>query len=264
MQEQAIWIVGDWQHPDFRAATVCLSAHVRCATFSTAAEAMVAAPVCPASILLLQSRLGQISSRDVEQLHAAAPLAQLVALLGPWCEGELRSGQPWPGVTRVPWRTWFSRLSRELRLESSPHDVRLPRTATEAERLTSSIASFVGHASYDCSVEIWTASRVEFESLRDSLAVLGLKALWRRANRSSPDSPADIVVIDGWENVPVSSTAVSRSILLLHFPRPEDIVRAQAYGITAVVGLPLLLADLMDVMGKILPRAVAGLRESAA
>ena len=109
-----------------------------------------------------------------------------------------------------------------------------------------------------------TAGRVEFESLRDSLAVLGVNALWRQPNQPSPDSTTDFVIIDGWEHVPAPLNAASRSILLLHFPRPEDIDLARSRGIAVVLAKPLLLADLAVAMDEVLPRTVTVVQESAA
>ena len=262
MTQQIVWIVGDWQHPDFAAAIASLNAHARIFTFSTGSEALAAAPTFPASILLVQSRPGQISRHDVERIHAAAPLARLVALLGPWCEGEMRSGQPWPGVVRVPWRTWPNWLLCELEIERSIHTGRLPRTATDTERLARNVTEFWRRAHFDSSAEIWTASRLEFESLLDALAVLGVKATWRQADSQAAAASTNLVIIDGWEYVSRVSASLPR-LLLLHFPRPEDCERAIAVGIAAVLGRPLLLDHLAATLGAILPTATVS-RESAA
>src|SRR4051812_13125153 len=121
MDEKTIAIVGDWRHADFADALLWLNARAACACYhdvSAAAEELgsPARRRDPASILFMQSRPGQISAREVECLHAIAPLAGLAALVGPWCEGELRSGRPWPGVVRIPWKAWTYRLAQELRL----------------------------------------------------------------------------------------------------------------------------------------------------
>ena len=259
--QQTVWIVGAWQHADFVAALNWLNIHAQCAAFATVADALVAAPPCPASILIFQSRPGQISHRDIEQLHAAAPLARLVAFLGPWCEGEMRSGQPWPGVTRVPWRTWSSRLPRELGLETSRSSARLPRTATEVERLDSGIATLRRRPAQILTVEICTANRSEFESLREALVALGMNAIWRRPEQRSEDSVADVILIDGWRNAGEFAENLPPRIVLLHFPRPEDINRAAVLGITSVIARPLLIADLAATLDDVLPPAV---HESAA
>src|SRR4051794_20474547 len=52
-------------------------------------------------VLLCQSRPGQFSQRDVEDLHRRFPLATLLGVFGTWCQGEQRSGYPWHGIDRV-------------------------------------------------------------------------------------------------------------------------------------------------------------------
>src|SRR5262245_25311347 len=68
----------------------------------------------PRAIVFLKAHPGQVSAKQIEKLHALEPLARLVVLTGPWCEGEQRSGRPIPGVVRVPWRNWRERLPQEL------------------------------------------------------------------------------------------------------------------------------------------------------
>ena len=60
-------------------------------------------------IVIAQSQRDQFLSVDLEKLQAIFPLTPIVGLLGSWCEGELRSGQPLPGVTRVYWHQWQGR-----------------------------------------------------------------------------------------------------------------------------------------------------------
>src|SRR5262249_5891505 len=119
MKEPIAWIIGDWQHADFAAALRWLNAQAPCRYFDhpSAAVARLArqAPQPPPrAFLFVQSRHGQLAATDVERLHAAAPLARLIALVGPWCEGEARSDRLWRGVVQVPWRVWQSRLPQAL------------------------------------------------------------------------------------------------------------------------------------------------------
>lgn len=257
-----VWILGDWQRPEFAAAIRWLNAHARCVEVCGIDKALTAADR-PSAIIVAQSRPGQISRHEVEHWHAAAPLARLIALLGPWCEGEMRSGRPWPGVVRVPWRTWPSRLPRELALGGTVTAARLPRTATEAERLDSSIAALLRRPPRSITAAIRTASRGEFESLHEALLTLGANVIWRQPGQSADKLTADVMLIDGWENAGELAESWPPRIVLLDFPRPEDIDRAAALGITAVIARPLLLADLAVTLDVMLP-TVAVSRESAA
>jgi hypothetical protein len=243
MMQPAVWIVGDWLHTDFAAAVASLKEKTRCCLFDSPSQAITGDSPAPHSILLVQSRPGQISLSAVEQLHVAAPLARLVALLGPWCEGELRSGQPWPGVVRVPWRTWQTRLVVELGLDETNGAVarRLPRTASETDRLERTLQLQKQTAINGTNALICTDRKDRFESIADALHALGLKTHCQ----SPANSDADVVIFDGWDHITdLPPTPKTRKVLLLDFPRPEDHPRASAIGIDAVIALPLLLTDL--------------------
>jgi hypothetical protein len=245
-----IWIVGDWRHADFATAIAWLHEAASCECFDDP-EALLAGtnPEArernPAAILLVQSRPSQLNAEDVERLHSAAPLARLVALVGPWCEGEMRSGRPWPGVLRVSWRAWQSRLPLELSLVGldGAAPAPLPRTATEAERSLASVAAVAANRRFRGNASVWTNDRTTFEALADALRSLGMNAAWHCGSAESGISP-ELMICDGWEQIPVDEPTASTCILLLHFPRPDDVLRARSRGIAAVVAQPLILADL--------------------
>jgi hypothetical protein len=248
--QSLLWIIGDWQHEDFREAMAWLDGNARYEHFANP-KAAVTADQCghvPQAVVFAQSRPGQFARGEVEQLHAAAPLARLIVLTGPWCEGEGRSGRPWPGVTRVPWRSWRSRLALELGSASfvSASGQRLPRTATEAERMERSVAG-VEPRRFDGQADVYTESQLVFEGLAGGLGQLGLRAAWRNVNEEPAGAPADVALLDGWENVPAVCPA--RGVLLLHFPRPEDVARAAQLGIAAILPQPLFLAELAEMLG---------------
>jgi CheY-like chemotaxis protein len=88
-------------------------------------------------IAVAQVYPGQFSGEAMERLARLAPLARVVGLLGSWCEGEARSGQPWPGAVRVYWHQWPARCHQELRRMEQGLCCSwcLPPTATDEERL---------------------------------------------------------------------------------------------------------------------------------
>src|SRR5690349_6619470 len=111
MGQVIVWVVGDWTNAEFGEAVQwlkaqCFKGQARCTWFDDVEAAVSGTGLegeqAPAAILLVQSWPGQIGRDNVERLHAAAPLARLVALVGAWCEGELRNGQAWRGVVRIP------------------------------------------------------------------------------------------------------------------------------------------------------------------
>ena len=98
MSQPHVWMLGDWEQAEFAAAVAYLQTSVDLSLTPSAND--------PDLILLVASRPGRFSAAEVESLHRRAPLAKLVALLGSWCEGEVRSGHPWPGVTRIYAHQW--------------------------------------------------------------------------------------------------------------------------------------------------------------
>ena len=247
MAEPSLWIVGDWCHADFSAAIDWTKAQARCALFAEPAHALRDRPFEPDAILLVQSRPGQISHDDVERLHAAAPLARLFALVGPWCEGELRTGQPAPGVVRVPWRAWQTRLPYELKIAR-----RLARTATEIERLESILATTTTRSSRSRHAIICTTSKPRYESLADALTPHGLHACWHSGTPAPLLPQPDLLIVDGWDQVTANiEQATQPRLLLLDFPRPDDHQRAAAMGLDAVLALPLLHCNLTAALHRL-------------
>ncbi len=53
-------------------------------------------------IVVGQIRRGQYPQAEFDRIRQTLPLAAVVVVYGPWCEGETRSGRPLQGVTRIP------------------------------------------------------------------------------------------------------------------------------------------------------------------
>jgi hypothetical protein len=250
---QSMWIIGDWQEPVFEEAVGWLRFHADCQYFDSPDAASDKGPGAsdgryPRAIVFVQSRPGQFSAQQVEKVHAKEPLARLIALTGPWCEGEMRSGRPPAGVVRIPWRNWRERLATEL---SSDEPLPAPvRTMTETDRIEA-VARRRQDSFHEHGVaEIRTARLAAYDQIADAVRQVGLVPLTFERNGDS--APAQVVMCDGWDQVPAEKNAerngksqsLAAMIVLLHFPRPEDHARARQAGIAAVLGQPLLVADL--------------------
>jgi hypothetical protein len=149
MSNPHVWILGDWEQAEFAPAVDYLRREVNLELVGDVrgsgdfgvgddskqevVDAKDGGPLFgdPDLILLVASRPGRFSAAEVEALHHRAPLARIVGLLGSWSEGEVRSGHPWPGVTRIYAHQWQARLPRELATWQ-------PRTASQIDRLLSS------------------------------------------------------------------------------------------------------------------------------
>ncbi len=248
-----VWIVGDWSEPVFAEAVAWLREFADCCCFDSPQMVIERQPLAadegdPAAIVFALSRPGLFTATEVERLHASRPLSRLVALTGPWCEGEQRSGRSWAGVVRVAWRGWRSRLPSELGLGEAANS-RLPRTVSDVERVENVTVAVRGTPGRGTAV-IRTRYLVNYRYLADAVGQVGWGAVPFALSEACADEKYDVVVCDGWENVPGDKEMTPRRVLVLHFPRPEDWARARGVGIREVVAQPLMLSELADALRK--------------
>lgn len=146
MPPLCILLLGDTERTEFRDARLCLDRWGtirRCGEIDAAAAMLTEGEVVPDVIVVAQAFPGQFSHEAIDRLRRLAPLARIVGLMGSWCEGEMRTGLPWPGVVRTYWHQWASRCDRELRrlAQGECCSWMLPPTATEEERLLAGASS---------------------------------------------------------------------------------------------------------------------------
>ncbi len=196
----------------------------------------------PDFIVLAQERPGQFSTSQVETLRRMAPAAQVLGLLGTWCEGEGRSGQPWPEVPRIYWYHW-PRLLRRL---ASPAADDVPFDVDADVSPCGGVVAVIARE-YETSRWLVDACRacgagaaivspsgpLEADSLR--LRELEL-ALWAGSDLNT----AELRHFQ-WFAALVRPAPV---LAVLDFPRSEDIDRAITAGACGVLAKPFQLADL--------------------
>lgn len=73
---------------------------------ATVAEAVSRPAGLVRQIIVARPDRSPADRQPLESLRALYPDAQLICLLGSGCEGERRTGQPWPGFQRVYWHQW--------------------------------------------------------------------------------------------------------------------------------------------------------------
>jgi hypothetical protein len=255
MSLKSIWVAGDWREPVFDEAVAWLRSNADCQFFDSPAAtgANLSDGRFPQAFVLVQSRPGQFSTDEVEMLHGREPLARLIALTGPWCEGELRSGRPIPGVARVAWRNWRERLPVELAIHGQ--NLLAPRTATETDRAERIVhVTDESHAGRDLAL-VFSTRLETFNQIADGIQKFGFEVVPFGTSTHSSMTP-DVIIFDGWEQATAfkeqstdkNCLRHSLRVLLLHFPRPEDHILAREAGIDAVIGLPLTLADLKSAL----------------
>src|SRR4051812_34552619 len=128
MTRPSVWMIGDILDSQFAPAADFLRQQTALHSFSEVPESLASSGDEPDAFIVAAARPGRFAAEQIEQLHRRAPLARVVALLGSWCEGEVRSGHPWPGGVQIYAHQWQARLPAAIHCGQ-------PRTAVEIDRL---------------------------------------------------------------------------------------------------------------------------------
>ncbi len=255
--EIVVLLVGDTGCAEFRQAHASLAAlaqTIRVPNLDAAAELLTNDPWTPDLIVLAQSRPGEFSAATVGRLRMRAPLARLVALLGSWCEGEMRTGRPLPGVIRIYWHQWLPRFQQEIdRLRRGLCPTwGLPATAGDEERLL--LGTRPPRARQQGLVAISTPQFAMADWLSAACRLGGYATVCLQPSRPARVQGAAALVWDGGDFCAERQTQLPRlkaalgplPILALgDFPRVVDCDAIVAAGVTAVLSKPLLVDDLL-------------------
>lgn len=258
MSRASLWIVGQvdelLQPTEAGVGEVDISFQV---DLDAAQRALVDGERPPEVILLAQSRPGERATDAVAALGRLAPLARVWRLLGSWCEGEARSGNPPPGCTSIYWHQWPARWAQEQAAIAAGHapSWTLPVTASAEERTAA--AAEVVPARGSGLIVIASGSAAAAGALEDACRFAGYDTLVVAAHDNWRVSEAAAVL---WDTSP-ECLAVAESIRRLRalageaplvamagFVRAEDVQAALAAGACAVVSKPWNLHELMRVL----------------
>jgi len=249
-------LLGEINRPEFQGARSTLQSLGRLSSFAeaeSAVEALATGEIIPDIIVIAQTYPGQFSSQAIDRLRRLAPLGRVLGLLGSWCEGEARSGHPWPALVRVYWHEWNVRAQRELGclIQGRCTSWGLPITATEEERLMRSTLETVPQGRG--LVAIHARLFVMADWLSASCRMCGYSTVWLRAPHYARIEGATTAIFDGSDldveeqeqlRHLVNTLHPTPVIALLDFPRIEDQRRAFDAGARAVLSKPLSLDDL--------------------
>ncbi len=256
MNAISILFLGDLRQPEFRDARAGMEEFgaVHEAATPAAAEAALADGAVAADVIVVaQAFPGQFSPQAIDRLRRRAPLARIVGLLGSWCEGEMRSGSPWPAVARTYWHQWPTRSRREFsRLAQGRRcSWALPPTASEEERLL--VDTEESQPRRQGLVAIRSTSFETTDWLSAACRHRGFATAWQRDADFGRLSGATAAIFDGTdfsdrERVELERLAVALRpapvIVLLAFPRRDDHRRAISSGAAAVLSKPVSAEDL--------------------
>jgi hypothetical protein len=257
----AVLLVGDGAHAEFTACVDWLRDHTELTVIVSIPEVLSRLsdePPCWDVVILAQSRPGQLTLKSVEQLTRTLPLTPFVALLGSCCEGETRSGKPWPGVMRLFWHQWLARVPGEMQGGDVPATWHLPKTSSDAERVDYALRSRPARS--QGLIVICTPDALFFQALDVACRTVGYETTWLRD--PTEDGPANGQAVlwhcTGAEDQTFSQIREARKrwcrgplVALCGFPRYDQVQRARACGAAAVVSLPFLLPDLWNILRSI-------------
>ncbi len=255
MPRPRVWITGDTDNSCFTEATAWLHSAADCHAVPLSqmeSHGSTHAALEPAAILFLQARPGSIAQEAVEQFHHLAPQARLLMLVGPWCDGELRSGRPCEGVARMHWHQWPARLPHELGLAGpSGRPVYRSRMITEYDILLRTLTPALHRPLHAGHIAVAAENREAFSTLADACWAVGWRSVWQQPGMPPQFAGSDLLLIDGWANCPreleslrPQQRPLPPAVLLLDWPQQSDLDRASHLGIARVLARPLLLADL--------------------
>lgn len=264
MSEISILLVGDGDRSEFREACSALRTWGRVTSVAEAEPAAVALSegrLAADLIVVAQAFPGQFSHRAIDGLRRSAPLARVLGLLGSWCEGEMRTGEPWPGAIRIYWHQWPPRCQQELgRMQAGESSAwGLPMTASEEERLL--LAADCPELKRQGLIAVHTPHLEMQDWLSDAFHRCGCSTVWLRPPHVVRVEGATAAIFDGsdcrgeelsqLEHL-AATLRPAPTIALLDFPRVEDHHRVMAAGAAAVVSKPLQLDDLLWQLDRLL------------
>jgi hypothetical protein len=260
MADLHILFLGDGDRAEFRHARRSLDALGRVAGFCDAesAAAALAAEGSADVIIIAEAYPGEFPHSAVDRLRRLAPLARVIALLGSWCEGEMRTGKPWPAAIRVYWHQWPARSERELRslLNGCNSTWRLPCTATDEDRLL--VAAEAPLPKRQGLVVLHTHQAEREAWLAAACRACGFATAWVCPPHVARIRGAAAAIFDGTDfqgrelgelRQFSAMLAAAPVIALADFPRSEDRDRILAAGAAEVLSKPLLIEDLAWAFG---------------
>lgn len=257
----SILFLGDAARPEFSRLRADLPKFGSVADFAeaeSAAAAMEEGCFAADVVVVAQATPGQFSHAAIDRLRRAAPLARIVAVLGSWCEGEMRSGSPWPASLRLYWHQWPTHGRREFERFSrgEPCELTLPITAGEEERLLLTTTESDPRTKNGL-VLIRSHSTEMWAWLAEACQSGGFAAVWQREAQEIIAEGVTAAIFDATDLGPAECEELRRMsaalhpspvIVLLSFPRIDQEQLARAAGAAAAFSKPIRVESLLDAV----------------
>lgn len=268
---QKLLVSGEFWHKDF--ADLVSRVEVPTTLIPGEKLAQLIAPTDQYSaILIAQSRRGSVSQAFINHVRNLFPQAPIALLLGSWCEGETRSGNPIQGVVRMYWHEWNGSYgSLVARLQANgihlPNSLnnRRPQEILRADQVSTGTVLDAGNQTSLEPVVIGVSALTlcQYETLEEPLRTLGATPVWLEQTTWRGCDPQEIAAIcldsDGVGELLHGRVELAREVvptaplvLTLNFPRKEELQELRAeLNIKAVVSKPFDLHMLWQALQKV-------------
>lgn len=265
MDDHKILVTGDYWHEDFRDVLSQMKVPTTLVALESLQEREPSAENYQA-VLLAQSRPDQFSHADLEFLQAKFPNTPIVSLVGSWCEGELRSGDPAGGGVRIFWHQWqgrYENFANEFN-RSQVTNWHLPKTANDVDRVSETVLHLAAHDdglnnnSTHVGISAWT--RDGYEMIADALNAFDFRCSWLESHKTESGTP-DVICVNGnslstnlRDNV-VHLRKVAPGapvVAVLNFPRKIEVEEARDLGVVEIVSKPYQLVDLKFAIERVM------------
>lgn len=250
-----ILVTGEYWHSDFSGLTSSASATITLCPPEqlTTLDGTEAIDL----VVIAQGRRGTVDDESIEFIQTTFATTPKVALLGSWCEGEVRSGTPWPGIPRVYWHQWEGRFQQFLTCldEDEVHQWQLPPTASLADEAIA--GPHFGDETFQGIVAVSALTKTQFSMIEDALSAFGAKSSW--VERATWDGEAKTlvkaVIVDDDSLTGDLETRIRwifsifgqvPLVLTLGFPRKDEVDALKQLGVGAIVSKPFKLGDLKE------------------
>ncbi len=253
MTRRRILFIGDTAHHEFREAIAWLREYCELTVASHITQACDHLAIVNDSIdsiVVAAARPGMISQHDINSLIRRSPLTPIVGLMGGWCEGEMRTGDPWRGVTRVYWHQFVPRMGEELIGQHQRRRLSVPRTFTEAE--LHNIPSVLPNLISAGLVVIRATKLDSYEAIAEACQALGHSTVWESPRQPAFPQGAVAAIWDSEASIESERQQVREfakrvlpapTLAIIGFPRQSDRELAVELGVSAVVSKPYLLQE---------------------
>ena len=200
---------------------------------------------------------GEHPHRELERVQRALPLARFLAVGSSWCEGQARSGNPWPGMLYQGWNSWWAHWEMDLtnlRQQRLP-SFGLPVIASDHER---TLFRTFPPRSKDQMIAIHTHCEDMADMLATACRDQGYATVWIDPQRPLRIERPQAIL---WEGSPDHLDSLQRIhsrfrqaplLALLDFPRFEDVARAIDMGASEILPKPTHLEDLFHRLASLL------------